>query len=160
MHLPPDDSVPDAGAGELGVARDRGVSIIEIVITISLLGLVVAGLLTAVRTTVTASSVAYEGGDAETLLLNAADRVNRAPQLCEYEEYVDAAALAQDWSTSTISSRVELLVDNTGNPAADWITQPCPADVGPFDVQRVVITVTTPENQIIRTLTAVKSSVD
>jgi Tfp pilus assembly protein PilV len=141
--------------------RDRGASLIEIVIAISLLALVVGGVLAAVRTSISASSVAYEGGQLETLLLNAADKVQRAPQQCEgYEEYVDAAALAQGWDPALVSSSVELLVANTGDPSADWTPQPCPADVGPFDVQRVEISATTPNGDLTRHLTVVKSSVD
>jgi len=53
---------------------------------------------------------------------------------------------------------VETLVSNTGNPAADWGAQICPADVKPFDVQRLVITATTPDGNISRTTTVVKSA--
>ena len=41
------------------------------------------------------SSIAFSGAEVETVLLNASDRVNRAPQLCDYEAYVDAAALVR-----------------------------------------------------------------
>ena len=129
------------------------------IITITLTGLVVTGVLVAVRTSIRASSIAYNGGQLETVLANAADRLNRAPQLCDYEQYVDAAALAQGWSASSTSVTVQTLVSNTGNPAADWGPQTCPADVRPFDVQRLVITATTPDGNITRTMTVVKSDV-
>lgn len=139
--------------------QDAGVTLIEIVIAIVLLGTVVVGLLAAVGTSIRSSSTAYDGAEIETVLLNAADRVARAPQLCEYEAYADAAALSQEWSTSRISASVQLLVADTGNPSSDWGPQPCPADVGPFDVQRIVVTATT-SGGITRSMTVVKSSVD
>jgi Tfp pilus assembly protein PilV len=139
---------------------DDGITLIEIVITISLLGLVVLGLLASIQTSIIASSTAYDGSQIETVLLNAADRVSRAPQLCDYEDYADAAALAEGWSVSTVSVQTEKLIANTGNPASDWGTQPCPADVGAFDVQRVLVTATTPDGGITRRMTVVKSSVD
>ena len=139
---------------------DRGSTLIELVLAIVLTGLVVVGLLAGIRTSVTASSVAYEGAQLETVLINAADRVARAPQLCDYEDYVDAAALAQGWSVGAINSATELLVSNTGSPSADWGPQTCPDDIQPFDVQRVTVTATTPDGKITRTMTVVKSDVN
>ena len=137
---------------------DRGSTLIEVVIAILLTGLVVVGLMAGIRTSVTASSIAYEGAQLETVLINAADRVSRAPQLCEYEDYVDAAALAQGWPVSTLSVSAELLIANTG-ASSDWAAQACPDDVQPFDVQRMTITATTPDGELTRTMTVVKSNV-
>lgn len=139
-------------------STDRGATLIEMVLAVLLTGLVVLGLLAGIRTSVTASSIAYEGGQLETVLINAADRVQRAAQRCEYEGYVDAAALAQGWDVGTISVSAELLVANTGS-TSDWAPQACPDDVQPFDVQRLTITATTPDGEITRTMTVVKSDV-
>lgn len=138
---------------------DRGFTLIEAVVTISLTGLVVAGIVASVRTLILSSSISYKAAEVETVVINAADRVARAPQLCDYEAYVDAAALANGWETSTVSSTVDRLVANTGNPSTDWAPQTCPADVRPFDVQRITITVTTPDGRITRTAPVVKSEV-
>jgi hypothetical protein len=137
---------------------DRGSTLIEMVLAIVLTGLVVVGLLAGIRTSIKASSVAYEGALLETVLINAGDRVSRAPQLCEYEAYVDAAAAANSWPADTITVTVEKLVANTGSPS-DWATQACPDDIKPFDVQRMMITATTPDGRITRTMTVVKSNV-
>lgn len=139
---------------------DRGFTLVEAVIAVSLTGLVVTGILASVQALITASSVAYDSAEIETVLVNAADRVERAPQLCEYEAYVDAAAQAKGWDPSTITATVERLVDNTGNPATDWVPQTCPDSVRPFDVQRLEIIASTPDGGITRTALVVKSNVD
>lgn len=139
---------------------DRGFSLVEAIVTITLTSLVVVGILAAVRASVKSSRVVYDAAELETVLINAADRVDRAEQLCDYEDYVDAAALAANWPVSALSASVETLVANTGDPANDWAAQPCPADVRPFDVQRIVITATSPNGGITRTMTVVKSDVE
>jgi hypothetical protein len=132
--------------------------LIEMILAVMLTGMVVLGLLAGIRASTKASSIAYEGGQLETVLINAADRVQRAPQRCEYEAYVDAAALAQGWDVGMISVSTEQLVANTGS-TSDWAPQACPDDVQPFDVQRLTITATTPNEKISRTMTVVKSDV-
>lgn len=140
--------------------RDRGVTLIEILVTIVLTGTIVIAIMAAIRTSIVASSTVYEAAELETVLLNATDRVDRAPQLCNYEQYVDAAALAAGWTANETTVTVEHLVSNTGNPATDWAPQPCPDDVQPFDVQRLVVTASTPDGSITRKITMVKSDVD
>lgn len=139
--------------------RDAGVSLPEIIVAIVLMGTLLGAVLAAVQASITASSVAFEGAQVETVLLNASDRINRAPQLCDYEAYVDAAALAEGWDPSQTTVVVEKLVANTGNPS-DWQPQSCPADVRPFDVQRLTVTATNPSGDTTRTLKIVKSDVD
>ena len=139
--------------------RDAGVTLIEIVISIVLLGTIVAAVLGAVQASIRSSSIAYTGAEVETVLLNASDRIARAPQRCEYEQYVDAAALAEGWEVDATTVTVELLVANTG-AASDWAPQTCPDDVEPFDVQRLTITATDPSGRLTRTLIVVKSDVN
>ncbi|MGB3736608.1 MAG: hypothetical protein WA964_16730, partial [Ilumatobacter sp.] len=105
------------------------------------------------------SSLAFNGAQLETVLINANDKVTRAKQLCNYDEYVEAAMRAQKWSPDDISVVVEKLVPKKGAVAAYWIPQPCPADVRAFDVQRLTITATEPSGRITRTITMVKSDV-
>ncbi len=131
----------------------------EIVISIALMGTLFAAVMSAVQLSVRSSRLAYEGAEVETVLLNASDRVTRAPQLCDYEAYVDAAALAEGWPETSTSVVVEMLVANTGAPS-DWQPQSCPADVGPFDVQRLTVTASNPAGTTTRTLTIVKSDVN
>lgn len=138
--------------------RDAGVTLVEVIVSIVLIGGLLGGLLSAVQLSIRSSSIAYTGAQVETVLINASDRVNRAPQLCSYEDYVDAAALAEGWDVATTSVVVERLVANTGAPS-DWAPQTCPADVRPFDVQRLTITATDPSGRLTRTLTVVKSDV-
>jgi type II secretory pathway pseudopilin PulG len=139
--------------------RDHGSTLIEIMISITLMGIVVAAVLSAVQVSIRSSSIAFTGAEVETVLLNAGDRINRAPQRCQYEQYVDAAAAAQEWGPETTTVVVEILVANTG-AASDWQPQLCDTSVGPFDVQRLTISATDPGGRITRTLTVVKSDVN
>lgn len=138
---------------------DRGTTFVEILIAIVVTGSLVAATVAATFTIISVSGRSFTSAQVETVLINASDRVTRAPQLCDYEPYVDAAALAEEWDPSQISVTVERLVENTGDLSGDWETQPCPADVSAFDVQRLTITVTDPGGRITRELTVVKSSV-
>jgi Tfp pilus assembly protein PilV len=138
--------------------RDPGSTLVEVIISIVLIGVVVSAVLAAVQVSIRSSSIAFTGAEVETVLLNAGDRINRAPQLCAYEQYVDAAAAAQEWGPETTTVTVEILVANTGFPS-DWEPQDCNTSVGPFDVQRMTIVATDPSGDITRTLTVVKSDV-
>lgn len=139
--------------------HDRGSTLTEVLIAITLTGILVASVVAAVHTAVTSSSRTFTAAEVETVLINAGDRVQRAPQRCEYESYVDAAATAEGWDASAASVTVEQLVANNGTPS-DWAPQACPDDVGPFDVQRMTITVTDPSGSISRSLRVVKSDVE
>ena len=139
---------------------DRGSTLIEIMISVVLIGVLLAAILSAVQLSIKASSTAYSGAELETVLINASDRVSRAPQLCNYDQFVQAAALAENWPTSSMSVTVEKLIPKDGAVPASWTAQNCPSDVRAFDVQRVTITATNPGAQITRTLTIVKSDVN
>lgn len=161
LEQPTDVGRPPTRRPSVGVTlpRDAGVTLPELIVSIVLMGTLLAAVMAAVQMSVRSSSVAFEGAQLETVLLNASDRVTRAPQLCDYEAYVDAAALAEGWADTTTSVVVEKLVANTGDPS-DWQPQTCPADVGPFDVQRLTVTATNPAGTTTRTLTLVKSDVN
>jgi type II secretory pathway pseudopilin PulG len=139
--------------------RDAGTTMIEIIVAVVLMGLVLGAVVAAVQMSTRSSSIAFAASRVETVLLNAADRVNRADQRCEYEEIVDAAAIGEGWDPDAVTVTVELLVANAGDPS-DWQPQVCPAAVEPFDVQRLTITATDPGGRITRTLTMVKSDVN
>ena len=83
--------------------RDAGFSLVEIVISITLMGTVVVAIIGAVRTLVVASSVGREAAQVETVIVNAADRVNRAPKRCDYTVFVQAAVQSQGWQADSAS---------------------------------------------------------
>ena len=132
-------------------------TLVEILIAIIVSGTLVAAVVSATFTIISISGRSFTAAEVETVLINASDRINRAPQLCDYEAYVDAAAIAEEWDPELITVTVERLVENTG-AATDWEAQPCPADVSAFDVQRLTITLTDPGGRVTRDLTVVKSS--
>jgi type II secretory pathway pseudopilin PulG len=155
------DARRDPVGEQNGVARrDRGSSLLEILVSIVLLGTVVAALVTAVLAMVQASSTVFEAARVETVLLNAGDQVDRARQQCNYDTVVQAAALAEGWPADQITVTVEILQSNTGNDAADWVPQDCGTALQPFDVQRLTISADHPTQPITRTLTVVKSDVN
>lgn len=137
--------------------RDRGFSFIEVVVTIVLIGVVVLPILAAVRGSIRASVVSSEAAEVETVLVNAVDRVNRAPRECDLAPYVRAAVESHGWDASAASVQHHYL-----NSSGVWVADPtltaCPG--GAFQngiVQRIDITITSPENEISRTLEVVKS---
>lgn len=138
-------------------ARDRGFSFVEVVVTIVLMGLVVLPILAAVRGSIRASTVSRDAAEVETVLVNAVDRVNRAPRECDLTAYVEAAVESHGWEASAADVEHRYL-----NSSGAWQTDPsgtaCPG--GAFQngiVQRIDITITSPENEISRTLEVVKS---
>ncbi|BAN00986.1 type II secretion system protein [Ilumatobacter coccineus] len=149
-----------SAAHEQRSEHDRGSTLLEIVISIVLLGTIVASLVTAVLTMVRASSTVYEAARVETVLLNAGDQVDRSRQQCNYDTVVQAAALAEGWPAEQITVSVEVLQANTGDESADWAPQDCGTTLEPFDVQRLTISATHPTQAITRTLMVVKSDVN
>ncbi|MFK8023881.1 MAG: hypothetical protein AB8G26_07945 [Ilumatobacter sp.] len=139
---------------------DAGTSLVEILVALVIAGTVIAALLAAVQTSIRSSAITFKASEVETVLFNASDRVARAPQRCEYDQYVQAAALAAGWPADSITVEVERLTASDDDPDTDWSAQVCPADVAAFDVQRLVITATDPTGEITRTRTVVKSDVE
>lgn len=139
--------------------RDAGFSAVEIVVTIALLGVVVLPILEAVRVGVMASSRSHNAARTETALVNAADRVARAPMKCDYTTSVQAAVQVQGWAATLGSATHERFVSG-GSPASPgtWVPGGCEF-AGPTDglVQRVTITVTSPDGKITRDMQVVKS---
>lgn len=143
-------------------SRDGGFSIVEIVITISLMGIVVAPILTAVAVSIRASSTSLTAAEVETVLVNAVDRVNRAPRsaatACVLTGPVGAAVETHGWPASSATVGHEYL-----DPGGVWKTDPsgtaCPGGVFQNTlVQRITVTITSPEHGVRRTLQVVRSS--
>lgn len=136
--------------------RDAGTTLIEIVIAITLAATVVIPLVSAVKTSITASSVSRAAAQAETAIVNAADRVNRAPQTCDYTVYAQASVETAGWDAgrATVSHQWYNPLTNA------WVDGGC-RFAAPTDdlVQKVTITITTPDQGLARSIQVVKSNV-
>ena len=97
--------------------RDRGFSLVEVVVTLALAAMLVIPLTSAVFTATSVSSVARSAAQVETALVNAADRVNRAPSRCDYTIYAQAAVQTQGWQPDRASVVVEHYVPATSGVA-------------------------------------------
>lgn len=119
-------------------------------------------ILAAVRTAITASARSRSSAQIETVIVNAADRVNRAPKECDYLVYVQSAVRAQGWEPDRVTGFKQehfvppALVSDPGT----WAPGGCIADE-PTDllVQRVTMTITSPDGRVSRTIQVVKSDV-
>ncbi|MBI4884417.1 MAG: prepilin-type N-terminal cleavage/methylation domain-containing protein [Actinobacteria bacterium] len=142
-------------------APDSGYSLTEVVVALALIGIAIVPIMMAGIVTIKASSSSRTAARVETVLANAADRVNRAGESCSYDVYVEAAALAEGWSASQATATYSYYV-----PAASpvtlgtWVEGACPGATRPEGlVQRVIITVTGPNGHPQRTIEMVKSDV-
>ncbi|MGD9996370.1 MAG: type II secretion system protein [Ilumatobacteraceae bacterium] len=147
--------------------RDAGFTIVEVVMTIVLIAMTIVPIIDATITSVRASSTVREVAEVETVLQNAADRVNRAPTLCSYDVYLQAAALAKGWAASQVAASYQYyvpgasaLASDPGSWASDASGTACPGGVRtPRLIQMVTITVTSDSGSIKRTMKVVKSDV-
>lgn len=133
--------------------------------TIVLISMTIIPIMDATLTSVKASSTVREIAELETVLQNAADRVNRAPTLCDYDVYVQAAALAKGWPASKATATYNYYVPGASALAADagtWADGACPGSPPartPRLVQMVTITVHSESGSINRSIQVVKSDV-
>lgn len=145
--------------------RDGGFTFVETVLTVVLLGLVVVPVLAAVRGAIHVSSVSESAAQVETVLVNAADRVQRAPGGgCDYAVSAQAAAVAMGWDPGQIAVDQEYL-----DPTLGWTRGPAaPAGAGPACpesgdqerlAKRITIAVTSPDGLVHRHMQVVKSDV-
>ena len=156
--------------GSLSPARDRGFSIIEVVIAISLMGTVILAIINATFGSVKASSSARESAEIQTVLQNAADRVNRADPGCDYLLAVQAAALSKGWQASQATATYQYFVAGIDPLAAhpgSWspatpgpaVTDACPGgERTPRLIQLVTISIIDTSGQQ-RTIQVVKSDI-
>lgn len=165
-------------AARRSASTDRGVTLVEIVITIALLGTVVIAVLTAVQTGIKSSSVSRELAQIQTVLLNSADRVNRAPKGCGhmsggsyvpyYRQFVIPAVNLQ-WPeySGNVTVTEQHFVPPPAHPTnytlqdpGTWAAGGCALnDPQPLEVQLVTITITTPDGSSSRSIEVVKSDV-
>ena len=143
--------------------RDTGFSLTEVVIAVALMGIIIVPLISATFTSVSASSTSRQVAEIETVLQNAADRVNRAPVGCNYDLYVKAAAQSKGWSADLASATYQYYVPGSSAKAADpgsWASGACPNGERTAGlVQMVTITITTDTGLVTRTIKVVKSDV-
>lgn len=140
---------------------DAGFTFVEAVVTVTLMAIVVAPILTAVSTAVRESARSRSAAQVETTIVNAADRVNRAPKVCDYTIYVQAAVRSQGWDASTASVVHEHYVPPPDlTQAGQWVPDACEIDT-PHDllVQRITVTISSPSADVSRTIQVVKSDV-
>ena len=141
--------------------EDRGASFNEILISIVLLGMLIVPIATAMTTAVTASSRNFEAAEVQTAIVNAADRVNRAPMSCDYTIYVQAAVLTEGWDAgqATVSHQRYVPGANPTQPGT-WVPGAC-QNVAPTaeTVQLLTIRITSPGGKISRQIEVVKSNV-
>lgn len=142
---------------------DQGFSLVEIIMTISIMSIILVPALDAVVATIRAGTSANSFSDTNLVLQNAADRVNRAPKSCDYTQYAQAAAQTNGWAAATTSVVQQHYVP--GVKATDpgrWDDFACvvggstPPDLA---VQLVTISVSSPHGRFHKTLQVVKSDV-
>jgi prepilin-type N-terminal cleavage/methylation domain-containing protein len=143
--------------------RDGGFTLVEIIISIVLMGAMVVPIMNAAAAGIRASASSRSAAQVATVIVNAADRVNRAPRQCSYLEFVQAAAVSQKWSASTATVVEEHYqapddLDHEGS----WLPGGCEPNVVEPDellVQRITITVTSPDRKVSHQIEVVKSDV-
>jgi Tfp pilus assembly protein PilE len=143
--------------------RDSGSTFVEVLVTIVLLGTVVLGLLAATRTQIIASRTSREAAQIESALLAAAERVERAPRSegywCDLSGPVYAAAQLE-LGVSAAEAPTYALLAYEHLTATGWDPGACPGDVyQPGLVQRIGITMISPESGMTRKLEVLKGDV-
>lgn len=140
---------------------DRGFSLVEVLVAIVLMGIAMVPILLAGVMSVKASAQSRSAAKVETVLANAADRVNRAPESCDYAVYVQAAALAAGWEAARATATYEWYEPaELPTQLGTWNGGACPDGVPqPGLVQKVTITVRSADGSVTRSLTVVKSDV-
>jgi prepilin-type N-terminal cleavage/methylation domain-containing protein len=155
--------VEEAQAAELP-RRDAGFSLVEMVVTVALIGIAIIPIMVAAYSLVKNSSFNRNATRVETVLNNAADRVNRAGGGCDYTKYYSAAVQSiPGWDVDQIS-----VVYEWYEPGANATSQgtwhvdvdACP-DSGWEEnlVQRITITLASPDGTVHRTVQVVKSKI-
>lgn len=154
------DSEPTSHSGFGRRRRDVGSTFIEVLVAIVLIGLVVLPILAAVRASIRASSISSESAEIETLLVNAIDRVSRAPSGCDYTPYAAAAVEIFGWSVDGLDVE-QWYLEADGAWAAgedDWEACPTDSERPPEgQAQKIRITVTSDTGQVSRSIEVVKS---
>jgi prepilin-type N-terminal cleavage/methylation domain-containing protein len=143
-------------------ARDHGFSLVEMVVTISIMSIALVPLMFGALVLVRASSAGRNATKVETVLNNAADRVNRARETCDgYSNYVEAAAQSQGWAAGQATATYKWYEPgDSASVEGNWHAGICPDGVQAIDlVQLVTISVTSPDGKLTRSIEVVKSKI-
>lgn len=145
---------------------DRGVTFIEIVVTITLMGTLVLGLLAAAQASVRASRVSREASKVESALLTAAERIERASRddatyQCpgvDLSGPVEAAAQLKLGVTSTEAPTYAKIVRYEHLFEGGWVDGACPSPTESQQnlVQRITISMTSPDSGLTRSMEVLK----
>lgn len=155
--------VEDAQPAEAS-RRDAGFSLVEMIVTIALIGVAIIPIMVAAYAMVKNSTYNRNATRVETVLSNAADRVNRAGGNCDYSAYWTAAVQAAKWAPEQMSVQYEWYEPGV-NAAAPGVwhsdTDGCPDATGYTDelVQRMTMTLTSPDGNVSRSVQVVKSKI-
>jgi len=129
--------------------------------TIVIMSMVTVPVLNAFIVAIRASSSSTQRAQVETVINNAADRINRAPKSCDYTVYAQAAAQSEGWN-ATQATVVEKHYIAGADAATNgiWVTGGC-AGTTPalLEVQSVTITITSPDGSFTKSSEVVKSDV-
>ena len=141
--------------------RDAGYSITEVLVAVVLMSVAIIPLLLASIVTIKTSSQVRTAAKVETILANAADRVNRAGESCDYDVFVEADSCTQGWKSSqAVEQYQDYEPAKLPTSSGTWHDGACPGAIRPNGLaQRVTITVTSPDGSVHRTLEVVKSEV-
>ncbi len=142
-------------------SRDHGYTLTEVLAAVALMSIAIVPIILAAGVSIKASSQTRDLSRMETVLANAADRVNRATEGCDYLIYAQAATLSE-WNDKTLAT----LTYQHYEPAASastpgqWKPDACVDGIRtPGLVQMVTIKITSPDHKHTRTIQVVKSDV-
>lgn len=140
---------------------DQGFSVVEVVVSVLILAIVAVPLLDSLWGAVRSTRFADEAAVVQTVLQDAADRINRAPLACNYTSYAQAAALAVGWPAAQVKvTHSRFLPGSTPMLPGTWPAGACAGpQPEPGTVQKVVVTVASPRVKVTRTVEVVKSGV-
>lgn len=160
----------DESAAATVPARDRGMTLVEILVTIVLLGGMVTVIMDGMWTSIRVSRMSDDQAKVEAVLGSAADRLANyaylpCPQLNDgYEPIIQSASGSVNWATSTVSIVAIQFWDPTMAGANKWQS----ANLACNDasglttsktLQRVTIQVISPTTGYTRQLEVVKNNV-
>jgi hypothetical protein len=158
---------PAGGDGPSSTARDTGASMIEILISVLLMGIAVSTILPALWVSVRASQISDSQAEVMAVLSDAANRLSRSGWVvCPdenvsggYEAQVDAAAAKQGWGPDA----VEITAISYWDPTSQQWTSANALEAGGCSgaddsvtpdqtLQRVIVTAATPDGRFTRTI--------